>query len=196
MKPIFFANTSELRKWFEKNHDKEKELFVGYYKTNTGKPSVTWSESVDQALCFGWIDGIRKSLDETSYTNRFTPRRPGSVWSDINIKKVEELTKKGMMHAAGIEAFNKRDEKKSRTYSYERKIVQLDKNSEKQFKQNKKAWKFFQSQPPSYQKPVISWVISAKHDETKQKRLSTLIKDSEEDQRIKQLRPTRSSKKA
>ena len=197
MKPIFFVNTSELRKWLEKNHDKEKELLVGYYKKSTGKPSITWSESVDQALCFGWIDGIRKSLDETSYTNRFTPRRPGSIWSAINIKKVEELIKKGLMHPAGLEAFNKRDEKKSHIYSYERNIAQLDKNSEKLFKQNKKAWKFFQSQPPSYQKPVISWVMSAKHDETKQKRLTTLIKDSEEGQRIKQLRrPGSSTKKA
>lgn len=168
---------------------------IGYYKTSAGNPSVTWSESVDQALCFGWIDGIRKSLDETSYMNRFTPRRPGSIWSEINIKKVEELTRKGLTHPAGLEAFNKRDEKKSRIYSYERKIVQLDKNSEKLFQQNKKALKFFQSQPPSYQKPVISWVMSAKHDETKQKRLATLIKDSEEEQRIKQLRRPGNTKK-
>jgi len=188
MKPIFFTNSSKLRKWFERNYDKKKELLVGFHKAHTGKPSITWSESVDQALCFGWIDGIRKSLGETSYTIRFTPRKPGSIWSDINIKKVEELTKKGLMYAAGIEAFSKRDEEKSRVYSYERNNLQLDKNFVTQFRQNKKAWKFFQSQPPSYQKPVISWVMSAKQEETKLKRLATLIKDSEEGQRIKQLR--------
>lgn len=196
MEPIFFANTSELRKWFEKNHDKEKELLVGYYKTHTGKPSITWSQSVDQALCFGWIDGIRKSLGETGYTIRFTPRKPGSIWSDINIKKVEEFTQKGLMRPAGIEAFNKRDEKKSRVYSFEQKNIQLDKNFEKQFKQNKKAWNFFQSQPPSYRKPAMWWVMSAKQDETKQRRLATLIKDSEEGQRIKQMRPIGKAKKA
>src|SRR5437868_3468723 len=114
MQPIFFAKQSDLRKWFEKNHDKEKELWIGFYKTNSGKPSITWPESVDQALCFGWIDGVRKSLGEDSYVIRFTPRKPKSIWSAINIKKVEELTKLGLMHPAGIDAFNKRDEKKSR----------------------------------------------------------------------------------
>lgn len=188
MKPVFFSSPFELRKWFEKNHDKEKELWVGYYKTSSGKPSVTWPQSVDEALCFGWIDGIRKSLDADSYVIRFTPRKPGSIWSTNNIKKVEELSKKGLMRPAGIEAFNKRDEKKSKLYSFEQKNIQLDKNFEKLFKQNKKAWKFFQSQPPSYQKPAIWWIISAKQDATKQKRLETLIKDSEEGQRIKLLR--------
>jgi uncharacterized protein YdeI (YjbR/CyaY-like superfamily) len=189
MTPIFFLGQSDLRKWFEKNHAKEKELWVGFYKTTSGKPSVTWPESVDQALCFGWIDGIRKSLGEDSYVIRFTPRKPNSIWSAINIKKVEELTKLGLMHPAGIDAFNKRDEKKSRVYSFEQKNIQFDKNFEKQFRQNKQAWKFFQSQPPSYQKPAVWWVMSAKQDATKQKRLATLIKDSEAGQKINRLRP-------
>ena len=130
MRPKFFANGAELRKWFEKNHDKEKELWLGFYKTTSGKPSVTWPGSVDQALCFGWIDGVRKSLGEDSYVIRFTARKPGSIWSAINIKKVEELTKLGLMHTAGIDAFLKRDKKKSRVYSFEQENIQLDKNFE------------------------------------------------------------------
>jgi uncharacterized protein YdeI (YjbR/CyaY-like superfamily) len=189
MSPIFFASPTDLREWFEKNHNTEKELWVGFYKTNTGKPSVTWPEAVDQALCFGWIDGVRKSLEEDSYVIRFTPRKPNSIWSAINIKKVEELTKLGLMRPAGTDAFDKRDEKKSRVYSFEQKNIQLDKNFEKQFRQNKKAWKFFQSQPPSYQRPAIWLVISAKQEVTKQKRLSILIKDSEAGQKINPLRP-------
>jgi uncharacterized protein YdeI (YjbR/CyaY-like superfamily) len=190
MEPIFFSRQAELRKWFEKNHDKTKELLVGFYKTKTGKESITWPQSVDEALCFGWIDGIRKSIDAESYVIRFTPRKPGSIWSAINIQKVEELSKKGLMHPAGIEAFNKRDEKKSKVYSFEQKNIQLDKNFEKLFKQNKKAWKFFQCQPPSYQRPAIWWIMSAKQEATKQKRLETLIEDSEEGERIKLLRRT------
>jgi len=140
-------------------------------------------------LCFGWIDGVRKSLGEDSYVIRFTARKPGSIWSAINIKKVEELTKLGLMHTAGIDAFLKRDEKKSRVHSFEQENIQLDKNFEKQLRQNKQAWKFFQSQPPSYQRPAIWWVMSAKQEATKQKRLSILIKDSEAGQRISRLRP-------
>jgi uncharacterized protein YdeI (YjbR/CyaY-like superfamily) len=194
MKPTFFSNQSKLRKWFEKNHNKKQELWVGYYKTSSGKPSITWPQSVDEALCFGWIDGVRKSIDENSYVIRFTQRKPKSIWSDVNIKKVEELTKLGLMYPAGIEAFSKRDEKKSRIYSFEQKNIKLDKNYEKQFKQNKKAWIFFQSQPPSYQKPAIWWVMSAKLETTRQKRLDTLIRDSEEGQRISRLRPVSKSK--
>src|SRR6266542_1696068 len=188
-KPTFFANQSELRKWFEKNHDKEQELWVGYYKTVSGKPGITWPQSVDEALCFGWIDGVRKSIDENSYVIRFTHRQPKSIWSAINIKKVEELTKFGLMHPAGIEAFNKRKEEKSRIYSFEQENIQLDKKYEKQFKQNKKAWQFFQSQPPSYQKPAMWWVMSAKQETTRQKKLDELIKDSEARQRISRLQP-------
>jgi uncharacterized protein YdeI (YjbR/CyaY-like superfamily) len=142
MKPTFFAKQSHFRKWLEKNHKKKTELLVGIYKVGSGKPSVTWSQSVDEALCFGWIDGVRKSIDESSYSIRFTPRRSGSIWSAINIKKVEELTKQGLMKPAGIASFEKRKENKSRIYSYEKEPLKLSPAFEKKFKANKKAWNF------------------------------------------------------
>src|SRR5688572_15149318 len=120
MTPIFFSTPSGFRRWLEKNHKKKTELLVGYYKIGSGKPSMTWSESVDEALCFGWIDGVRSSIDELRYQIRFTPRKPNSIWSDINIKKVKELTKKGLMKQAGLDVFNQRKEHKSRIYSYEK----------------------------------------------------------------------------
>jgi uncharacterized protein YdeI (YjbR/CyaY-like superfamily) len=168
-------------------------LGVGFHKTRTGKPSVTWSESVDQALCFGWIDGIRKSIDENSYMIRFTPRKSSSIWSAINIKKVEQLTEQGMMKPAGLAAFDRRQEKKSRIYSFEQKEVKFTPAFLKIFKSNKNAWKFFSSQPPSYQRPATWWVISAKQEETKNKRLQELIRDSEEGLRVKHLRRTKKS---
>ena len=152
MKPIFFKNQKELRKWFEINHEKKKEIWVGFYKKDSGKANFTWSESVDQALCFGWIDGIRKSIDEESYMIRFTPRNPKSNWSAINIKKIKELTKNGLMHPAGVEAFKKRESKRSELYSFEQNKVELSKKYELKFKSNKKAWKFFQSLPQSTKK--------------------------------------------
>ncbi len=150
----FFPTQKHLRKWFEKNHKKEKELLAGYYKVSSGKPSVTWSQSVDEALCVGWIDGIRKSIDDESYCIRFTPRNPKSNWSAINIKKVEELTKLGLMKPEGLKAFGLRKENKSKVYSYENPIVELDKSIEKKFKANKQAWKYFKSTAPWYQKMV------------------------------------------
>ncbi len=188
MKLIFFPDQSDLREWFEKNHNKETELSIGYYKVGTGKPSVTWSQSVDEALCFGWIDGIRKSIDENSYTIRFTPRKQKSIWSVVNIAKIQELIKLGLMKPEGIAAFEKRSEERSGIYSFEQKGIQLDKHFEKDFKANEKAWKFFQSQPPSYQKPAIWWVMSAKQQATRLNRFNTLIDDSEAGKRIKQLR--------
>ncbi len=179
MKPIFFENQNEFRKWLQKNHDKETELLVGFYKVNTGKNSITWPQSVDQALCFGWIDGVRKSIDEESYQIRFTPRKKDSIWSAINIEKIEVLTGKGMMHHSGIESFNHRKESKSKIYSYEQEGVSFSILEEKQFKANKKAWKYFQLLAPSYQKSSINWVVSAKQDSTKTKRLNELIQDSE-----------------
>jgi uncharacterized protein YdeI (YjbR/CyaY-like superfamily) len=187
MEPIFFKSQAELRKWFMKNHQKEKELVVGYYKTATGKPSVTWPQSVDEALCFGWIDGVRKSIDEESYMIRFTPRKPGSIWSAINIKKIEELTKQGLMQPAGLEAFAHRQEKKSKVYSYENEAVPFSPAFEKTFKANKKAWAYFQSQMPSYQKVATRWVMTAKQEATRQSRLKTLIADSEAERWLKHL---------
>lgn len=185
--PTFFATKSELRKWFENNHETEKEFLVGFYKTGTKKQSISWSESVDEAICFGWIDGIRKSIDEESYCIRFSPRKPGSIWSDINIKKVETLSKQGLMKPSGLAAFSKRKEHKSRIYSYENEPSVLPDTFLKKFKANKKAWKYFQSMAPSYQKSCIHWITTAKQEATQIKRMEELIKDSENQTKIKLL---------
>ena len=184
---VFFPKQSDFRKWLGKNHDRKKELLVGFYKVSSGIPSITWSESVDEALCFGWIDGLRKSVDKDSYCIRFTPRKAKSIWSAINIKKVEELTQKGLMRPAGLEIFNKREENKSRIYSFENRPKKLNRDFENKFKEDKKAWSQFLSMPPSYQKTAIFWVMSAKQEATRQKRLDMLIKDSKEGQKIKPL---------
>ncbi len=188
MQAIFFAEPSELRIWLAENHDKAQELWVGFYKKASGKPSITWPQSVDEALCFGWIDGIRKSIDAISYTIRFTPRKPRSIWSDVNSRRFKELSEMGHMQPAGAEAFAKWNEKRSGLYSFEQQSVKLDEAHEKQFKENEKAWHFFQSQAPSYQKMATWWVISAKQEATRLKRLATLIGDSEAVQKIAPLR--------
>jgi len=185
--PLFFRTQSSFRKWLEKNHDKARELLVGFYKVNSGKPSMTWSESVDEAICFGWIDGVRRSIDVESYSIRFTPRKPGSIWSAINIQKVEDLSKKGLMHPAGMAAFAKREERKSAIYAYEKAPENLSDNFLKKFKSNKKAWQFFQNMAPSYQRSAIHWVMNAKQESTKLKRLDELITDSESERKIKRL---------
>ena len=178
MTPIFFANQSQFRKWLQKNHKKETEVLVAFYKVGSGKPSMTWSQSVDEALCFGWIDGVRKSIDNDSYQIRFTPRKPGSNWSAVNIKKIEELTKKGLMQPAGHAAFEKRIESKSGIYSFEKEETELTPDFKKQFKANKKAWEYFQTLAPSYRKISTHWVMSAKQESTRKKRLNQLITDS------------------
>lgn len=188
MKPIYFQKQTDLRKWFEKNHLTKKELIVGFYKKDSGRESITWSQSVDEALCFGWIDSIRRSIDRKSYSIRFTPRNPKSVWSAINIKKVENLFKLGLMKPAGIAAFNKLDQDKSKIYSFEQRSVKFDKKYETIFKRNKKAWAFFSEQIPSYQKPAIHWVMSAKQEETRLRRLNILVNDSARLQKIAPLR--------
>ena len=187
IKPTFFKTPSSFRKWFEKNHDTKRELLVGFYKVKSEKQSITWSESVDEAICFGWIDGVRKSVDDESYCIRFTPRKSNSIWSAVNIKKVEELSKQGLMHTSGLNAFTKREENKSRIYSYEKEPSVLPSDFLKKFTSNKKAWKFFQSMPRSYQNTAIHWVISAKQEITKLKRLEELINDSEAGRKIKRL---------
>ncbi len=187
VKRTFFSNQFEFREWLEENHEKETELFVGYYKVNSGKPSMMWSESVDQALCFGWIDGVRKSIDDVSYFIRFTKRKPNSIWSGVNIKKIEELKKQGLIKPAGIAAFNLRNESRSKIYAYEKEVVKLSEDFEARFRANKKAWSFFQSLPPSYHKSAINWVMSAKQETTKVKRLEELIRDSEAGRKIKRL---------
>jgi len=193
MKPTFFASSSELRQWLAEHHAETKELWVGFYKKSSGKPSITWPEAVDEALCFGWIDGVRKSIDDVSYTIRFTPRKPRSIWSAVNIKRAKELTRLGLMRQAGLKAFEKRAEEKSGIYAYEQKNAELDDAYEQQFRANKKAWDFFQAQAPWYQRTATWWVISAKKEETRLRRLATLIEDSENGRTIAGLtRPTRS----
>lgn len=184
MTPTFFPTPTSFRKWLEKNHEKAKELLVGYYKVDSNKPSMTWSQSVDQALCFGWIDGVRRSIDEDSYSIRFTPRRPTSIWSAINIKKVEELTKQGLMKPAGLASFKLRTENKSKVYSHERDTQRLFSDFEKKFKANKKAWVFFTTQAPSYQKVIIHWITSAKQEATQLNRLDKAITASAEHKRL------------
>ena len=179
IKPTFFATPSEFRAWLEKHHDTTQELWVGFYKTNSGKPSITWPEAVDEMLCFGWIDGVRKGIDDVSYTIRVTPRKPRSTWSAVNIKRVKELTTQGLMRAAGLKAFEQRAEERSEIYAYERENARLDDAFEQQFRANTKAWDFFQAQAASYRKAAIWWVGSPKKEETRLKRLATLIEDSE-----------------
>ncbi len=184
MSPTFFQNTSEFRAWLEENHQTAIELWVGYYRVETGKPSMTWSESVDQALCFGWIDGIRKKVDDQSYTIRFTPRKPGSTWSRINIDKVEALSAQGLMHPAGIKAYSFKKENKSGIYSFENEIKDLPEEYAQIFKENKAAWEFYSVQPPSYRKVMTHWVLSAKQESTKLSRMNKLIGESGKKKRI------------
>lgn len=195
MEPVFFATPSEFRAWFEAHHDTAQEVLVGFYKRDSGRPSITWPESVDEALCFGWIDGVRRSLDEISYCIRFTPRKPRSIWSDVNIKRAQELINLGRMQPAGLKAFEQRAEARSRIYAYEqRNIAQLGEAAEQQFRANTAAWDFFQGQPPSYRRTAIWWVISARQEATRVKRLATLIEDPAHGRTIRPLtRPTRST---
>lgn len=184
MTATFFASSTEFRKWLEKNHQKETELIVGFYKVGSGKPSMTWSQSVDQALCFGWIDGVRRSINNESYSIRFTPRRTNSIWSFINIKKVEELTKAGLMKPEGLKAFSYKTDAKSEIYSHEKKPSELDLQYETQFKKHQNAWQFFNKQAPSYKKVMIHWIMSAKQEKTRQARLEKTIRESELQKRV------------
>ena len=179
MEPAFFATSVEWRAWLDRNHATAAELWVGFYKRSTGRPSITWPESVDQALCFGWIDGVRRSLGEESYVIRFTPRRPGSTWSRINLMRIEELEALGLVHPAGRAVYAARTGKLTRTYSYEqRDQARLTPAQEREFRRNKAAWKYFQAQAPWYRKTAIYWVTSAKMEETRARRLAALIADS------------------
>jgi uncharacterized protein YdeI (YjbR/CyaY-like superfamily) len=184
MNPEYFQDQNEFRKWLEKNHNKESEIIVGYHKVGTGKPSMTWSQSVDQAICFGWIDGIRRSIDKERYSIRFTPRKVTSIWSNINIKKVEELKKKGLMKKPGLDVYNNRKDTKSGIYSFENEIIKLDDSFERLFKANKNAWDFFVKQAPSYKKIRSHWIMSAKQETTKISRLNKLIMASEKHNRL------------
>ena len=185
--PAFFPTPADLQIWFTAHHDATSAVWVGFYKKSSGKPSVTWPEAVDEALCFGWIDGVRKSIDATSYMIRFTPRKPRSIWSAVNCKRVEELRALGRMHSNGLAAFAARVEAKSGIYSHEQECAALDHASEEQFRANATAWNFFQAQPAGYRKAAIWRIISAKRAETKQKRLLALITASEHGRTIQEL---------
>ncbi|HEX7241674.1 MAG TPA: YdeI/OmpD-associated family protein [Longimicrobiaceae bacterium] len=188
MEPIFFANPAEFRAWLEEHHESERELHVGYYKKGTGRPSMTWPESVDQALCFGWIDGVRRSLGEEAYTIRFTPRKARSTWSAVNLKRVPELIEAGLMRPAGLRAYKARTEDNSRIYAYEQKeAAALTPEEEAAFRAEAAAWEFFQARPAGYRKTATWWVVSAKKEETRAKRLATLIDDSAHGRTLAQL---------
>lgn len=184
---IFFESSAELRAWFEANHETAPELWVGYHRKRIGRPSITWQDLVDQELCFGWIDSVRYGLDDEQSAQRVTPRRKGSVWSAVNIRRFGELEKMGLVHSSGRAAFDRRDEARSRIYSYENWPKGLDAASEGEFRKHKTAWKFFEEQPPSYKRVAAYRVLSAKREETKKRRLEQLIEASGRRQRLGQL---------
>jgi uncharacterized protein YdeI (YjbR/CyaY-like superfamily) len=183
--PLFFSTPSAFRRWLAKNHERATELWVGYYRKDSGRPSITWPESVDEALCFGWIDGIRKKVDDESYKIRFTPRRAKSIWSAVNIARVAVLTGEGRMQPAGVAAFTRREESSSAIYSFEnRESAELSGDDEHEFRRDPVAWEFFQRHPPGYRRLIAWWVISAKRPETRSKRLERLIAESRAGRRI------------
>jgi len=181
----FFKTPAAFRKWLAANHAKSNELWVGFYKKNSGKPSITWPESVDEALCFGWIDGVRKSLDEQSYVIRFSPRKPSSIWSAVNIRNMERLIKEDRVQPAGLKAYEARKEYRSGIYSYEQRSPELVEPYAGLFKRHRAAWKFFQAQPPSYRKMMNWYVVSAKQEATRLKRLERLIDESASGRRLR-----------
>lgn len=185
---VFFKTTTEFRDWLDENHNEKEVLWVGYYKVSTGKPSMRWEESVREALCFGWIDGLRKSIDEQSYKIRFTPRKPDSHWSKKNIEMVEDLREKGRMRPPGIKAFEQMDEDNAKKASYERKNIELKKEYEDKIKENEEAWAFFQELAPGYTRTSVHWVMSAKKEDTRQRRLKILIESCEEGKKVPPLR--------
>ena len=184
MEPTFFQTPSAFREWLMTHHASERELLVGFFKKGSGEPSITWPESVDEALCFGWIDGVRKRIDDRSYSIRFTPRRSRSIWSKTNISHARKLIEQGRMQPAGLTAFEDRRENRSGVYSYEQRRPRLEPRYEKLLKQDRAAWDFFRSQPPSYRKAVSWWIVSAKREDTRLRRLEKLRNFSAKRQRI------------
>ena len=189
MKPKFFSTPAEFRKWLEQNHDKASELMIGFHRKASGKKSVTYPEALDEALCFGWIDGVRRKLDETSYEQRFTPRKPRSIWSLVNVRHVERLKKEGRMQPPGLEAYERRTPERTGIYSFENRPKELSPAYEKRFRQNKQAWKFFEEQPTYYKNLVIFRTMSAKKEETRIRRLEQLIECSAKGRRLGMLEP-------
>ena len=187
----FFRTAAELRKWLGRNGAKESCLWIGFYKVSSKKAGITYSEALDEALCFGWIDGIRKALDDISYTIRFTPRRPRSVWSNVNIERVRQLTMAGRMAPPGMREFERRTPERSGIYSFEQRSAPLPPRLERMFKANRMAWSFFLAQPSGYRRAATWWVVSAKKDATRERRLTQLIADSAAGRRIKHLAPAK-----
>ena len=175
--PVFFPTEAEFHTWLEANHESAPELLVGFWKKGTGKTSIDWPQARDQALCFGWIDGLRKSLGDEAYTIRFTPRRKGSIWSKVNVERFNALKAAGLMTSAGERAYEE-NKAKSGLYAYERELATLDPAEERLFRKHKRAWSDWEKRPPGYRKVVLHWVTSAKRPETRAKRLLTLIADS------------------
>ena len=189
MQVTTFERPEDFRRWLERHHSSERELWVGYFKKSSGRASMTWPESVDEALCFGWIDGVRKRIDDERYMIRFTPRRVGSIWSTVNIGRVAVLTDEGRMRPAGRRAFEARREDRSGIYSHERRDEAVFSPAfEKRFRARKRAWAWFEAQPKGYRQNAIRWVMSAKREETRERRLATLIEDSAAGRRIAPLR--------
>ena len=186
--PTYFATPEHFRRWLAKHHASADELWVGYWKKATEVASVTWPETVDEALCFGWIDGLRKTVDAERYKIRFTPRRAGSLWSAVNLRRVAALIEEGRMRPPGLSAYEARQPEKSGRYSFEQKNAAFTAAQRRRFQEEPDAWAFFQSQPPGYRKMATWWVISAKREQTRARRLETLIADSAAGSRIAQLR--------
>lgn len=188
MTPTFFATPAAFRVWLRKHHAKETELLVGFHKKVSGQASMTWPESVDEALCFGWIDGVRRAFDADSYTIRFTPRKPRSIWSDVNTKKALALIEAARMQPAGLKAFAARDEQRAGIYAFERKAAALSDTELASFRKKPKAWAFWESQPSGYRRTAAHWVASAKRAETRTRRFATLLEDSAAGLRIARIR--------
>jgi uncharacterized protein YdeI (YjbR/CyaY-like superfamily) len=187
LKPIYFSSPQDFYDWLEQHHETDDEVYVGYWKKHTGKPSLTWSEAVDQALCFGWIDGRVNRIDDERHMQRFTPRRPGSNWSKVNVEKVAELKEAGRMRPAGLAAFERRDGDRTGVYSFER-DAELAPEYEARLRANRAAAEYFDSRPPWYRRTAIHLVMSAKREETRLRRLDRLIEDSAHGRDIKELR--------
>lgn len=183
----YMESAEAFRAWLAENHATATELWVGFYNKASGRPSITYPESVDEALCYGWIDGLRKNVDAASYKIRFTPRKRTSIWSAVNIKRVGELIEMGRMQPEGLKAFETRDPQKTNLYSSEQRVIEFNTAYESQFRANEAAWTFFQAQTASYRRTAMWWVMSAKKDETRQKRLSALIEGSAKHERLPQL---------
>jgi uncharacterized protein YdeI (YjbR/CyaY-like superfamily) len=184
MSPTFFVSPTRLRQWLARNHNKQTELWIGFHKKNSKKKSISYNEALDEALCYGWIDGVRKGLDEDSYTIRFTPRKPRSIWSVVNTKRMKELIELGRVEAPGMETFTKRDPKRTKLYAFENRPRSLSPEFEAKFRANKKAWEFFQQQPPGYKRLVIFRIMEAKQEQTRVRRLDQLIDASASNSRL------------